>query len=83
MHCQLVGPSPYPRTFRLLLNLLEWRDVFLVSPIHRRANRRADGVHGAAQRVGIEMRVAVRRRGLRMPEQLSDDWKSKRRTRAE
>jgi hypothetical protein len=39
--------------------------------VHRRRNRRADGVHPTTHRVRVQMRIARRRRGLRMAKQLA------------
>ena len=76
MRLGLSAGQPIPACSQLLsFALWQSNDIFGLSPAHRRRNRRSDRVGGAAQRVGVEVRMAVGRRGLRVSEQLADDGK--------
>lgn len=46
----------------------------LIRLAQRRGEAGTDMIGRAAQRVGIEVSVALRRAGTRVPQELADDW---------
>jgi hypothetical protein len=52
-------------------------------PVHRRRDRRADGIDRTPQRVRIKVRISVRGSGLRVSEKLSYDRQTHGRARAD
>src|SRR5277367_528632 len=79
--CRLAGLSSRIPSFPL--NYWECNYIRRLIPGHRRRNGGADRVDSPAHRIGIEVGIARRRRGLRMTEQLADDGKSERSASAE